>query len=286
MNLSSEGAAFLRHGEGFVDHWYLDPIGVPTIGIGFTWRSEGFREWWTRNRPGQKFAKGAIMTRAEADTALRFVSDMEYGKALNKFLGQSIKQHAFDAALSAVYNMGTGSLKWKWAAALKSGNLNEAAARLQNTGTTADGKKLNGLIKRRIEEAQLLEHGDYTYGNYVHDAMSDGVLMRGERGADVADLQGALAKLGLYAGAVDGIFGFGTEAAVLEYQRGRKLSADGRAGAATLAAIERDLTTAPAEPKPQPTASAAPGKGRGFTGWAILVGIILATAIYIIFIKR
>lgn len=113
MNLSERGAAFVRRHEGFVDHYYLDPAAVPTIGVGFTWRSESFREWWGRNRPGQKFGPGATMTREEADKALVFMFAAEYGKAVNSFLGKTVKQHIFDGMCSPVFNLGPGSLKWK-----------------------------------------------------------------------------------------------------------------------------------------------------------------------------
>ena len=66
--LSVAGASFIRLHEGFVPRWYLDPVKVPTIGIGFTWRSTAFREWWGRYRPGVKFAEGATMTAAEGCT--------------------------------------------------------------------------------------------------------------------------------------------------------------------------------------------------------------------------
>lgn len=237
MNLSAPGAAFVRHHEGFVDHWYLDPVNVPTIGIGFTWASAGFRDWWGRNRPGEAFAKGAKMTKDEAEKALIFICATEYGKAVNTFLGKAVPQNVFDGMTSPVFNMGPGSLKWKWAAAVKAGDLKDGASRLRTTGTTANGKVLKGLVTRRREEAELLETGDYAIGTAVNDPLADGVLVRGERGAPVAELQTALAVLGHYSGKVDGIFGYGTEASVLAFQRAAWLNPDGAAGPATLAAI-------------------------------------------------
>lgn len=255
MTLSAPGAAFVRHHEGFVDHWYADAVGVGTIGIGFTWGSNAFRDWWGRNRPGQKFGPGATMTRDEAEKCLIFMCASEYGKAVNTFLGRAVPQHVFDGMTSPVFNLGPGSLKWKWAASAKAGDFKDAAARLRNTGTTAKGKTLRGLVTRRKEEAELLELGDYTMGTAEHDPMGDGILTRGERGAPVAELQTALAVLGHYTGKVDGIFGYGTEAAVLSYQRASGLVADGWAGPSTLAAIE--AATAP-KPAPAPTAPAKP----------------------------
>jgi GH24 family phage-related lysozyme (muramidase) len=279
MNLSPEGATFLRLHEGFVDHWYLDPVAVPTIGIGFTWGSAAFRDWWAKNKPGVPFAKGAKMTREEADAALIYICAKEYGKAVNDFLApHKVRQHVFDGMTSPVYNLGTGSLKWKWAAAVRNMDLREAADRLRNTGTTAKGKKLAGLVRRRKEEADLLQNGNYGSAAALTDLdpLADGVLVRGERGAAVADLQNKLAAMKFYVGTVDGIFGYGTEAAVLEFQRSKGLTADGFAGPKTLEALS--VKPAPVTPpKPAEPVSTKPNSA----GWIVLAatavsGIVLA----------
>lgn len=290
MNLSASGAAFVRRHEGFVDHWYLDPVDIPTIGVGFTWRSTSFREWWGRNRPGEKFGPGAKMTREEADRALMFMFAAEYGKAVNDFLAKTIKAHVFDGTCSPVFNLGPGSLKWKWAAAVKAGDLAGAAALLVNTGTTAKGKKLPGLVKRRKEEARLIQFGDYGLETMAPDTdpLADGMLIRGERGAPVLELQTALAALGFYTGRPDGIFGYGTEAAVLSFQRGNGLKGDGYAGPVTLAAIAArkespkpaPAPTAPAKPTP-PAGGQRPAPG-GLSGLGaaiiVAIGALIAAA--------
>lgn len=246
LRLSVQGAKFIGHHEGTVRSWYLDPVGIPTIGRGFTWRSDSFREWWAKNRPGQNFVKGVTMTDAEIDDAFRFMFDREYGRAVNKFLaGRNVPQHVFDAASSAVFNFGTGGLHWKWAQAMKAGDYRKAAELLRTTATTAQGRPLRGLVLRRKEEAELLEHGDYLIGDRApapiyKDPLADGMLVKGERGQPVADLQKALADLGLYKGKVDGIFGFGTEAAVLAFQRSRGLAADGHVGPQTFKELKGD----------------------------------------------
>lgn len=50
------------------------------------------------------------------------------------------------------------------------------------------------------------------------------------RGEDVAELQSRLNSLGFDSGKVDGIFGRGTEAAVIDFQRNRHLAEDGKVG--------------------------------------------------------
>lgn len=240
--LSAKGATFMRLHEGFRANWYLDPVGIPTIGIGFTWRSKAFRKWWTDNKPGVKFQRGASMTREEAEACLRYLCEQEYGKAVNTFLGKKVEQHVFDGMTSPVFNLGPGSLKWRWAQAVKAGNLNDAAAKLRVTGTTAQGRKLPGLVRRRKEEAILLSKGIYIgvdagHGHEPLDAMSDGVLERGEAGPAVAKLIRDLHTLGFYDGSMDDIFGHGTEAAVLELQEDQSIDRDGKVGPETFGVI-------------------------------------------------
>lgn len=242
MRLSRAGAADLRLHEGFVDHWYLDPVNIATIGIGFTWRSAAFRDWWTKHKPGQPFARGAVMSRAEADDCLIWISDKEFGAAVTKFLGRPHAQHVFDASTSVVYNCGAGALNWNWAKETKEGDYTHAATLLRKTAITAGGKRLAGLVKRREDEAVLLSTGKYVTGapsmpTTVEEAMSDGMLVRGERGSSVAQLQTDLGRHGFGSGKVDGIFGYGTEAAVLDFQKRSGLTADGKAGPRTLAKL-------------------------------------------------
>jgi peptidoglycan hydrolase-like protein with peptidoglycan-binding domain len=66
---------------------------------------------------------------------------------------------------------------------------------------------------------------------------NDGILRRGDVGTDVTNLQQRLSALGYYQGSIDGDFGEGTEAAVLQFQRQNNLVPDGIAGPVTLSAI-------------------------------------------------
>lgn len=177
MRLSKRGAAFLRAHEGFVSKYYLDPVGVGTIGVGFTWASASFRNWWVKNRPGQKFGPGSTMTAAEADSCLLYLCDAEYGAAVNRFLaGKTVEQHVFDAMCSMVFNCGPKALEWRWAAFIKAGNMAAAAKAWKETATTAKGKKLPGLVRRRKEEAELAQYGRYagvTITDQTHDTVYD-----------------------------------------------------------------------------------------------------------------
>lgn len=257
MQISQDGASFLRVHEGFVDHWYKDPVGIGTIGTGFTWASEGFRHWWGKNRPGQAFGPGAKMTRAEADDCLVMICGLEYGKAVNDYLKKAVPQHVFDGMVSPVYNCGAGTLKDGWAEFARAGDYKTAAVKLAVTRVTAKGKRLEGLVRRRREEGILIRDGVYVGVTKTRlvaepDPLADGMLVRGERGAAVAALIRDLAVLGYYTGRQDDVFGYGTEAAVLKFQRDRGLKDDGFAGPKTLKEIARSIAMqqAPKQGKP------------------------------------
>ena len=69
-------------------------------------------------------------------------------------------------------------------------------------------------------------------------------VSRGSSGATVSELQEALAGLGYYDGDIDGIFGAGTEEAVIAFQTDNGLEPDGKAGPATLSALGIDPSAA------------------------------------------
>lgn len=60
---------------------------------------------------------------------------------------------------------------------------------------------------------------------------------RGSSGSVVSEIQTKLKNWGYYSGTVDGIYGSGTEAAVKRFQQSNGLTADGKAGPATLKAM-------------------------------------------------
>ena len=68
------------------------------------------------------------------------------------------------------------------------------------------------------------------------------VLKKGSRGDEVVTLQKKLKQWGYYDGAVDGVFGSGTEKAVQYFQRKNGLTADGVVGAKTAAALGMTLS--------------------------------------------
>lgn len=229
MQLSASGTAFIAAHEGFVTKAYRCPAGVITIGYGFTNGSKVFASWW-KAKHGRVLRMGDTITRQEADMLLQRLVDEEYGAAVNRQISPK-KQHHYDGASSMTFNCGTGALKWKWAAALARGDVSEAARLLRTTAVTANGRKLAGLVRRRAEEATLIETGRYTGG--MTPSKSTG-------NEAVREYQKMLADLG-YDVTVDGVDGPKTKAIVRRFQIDNELVVDGVVGPATRAALIRAL---------------------------------------------
>jgi peptidoglycan hydrolase-like protein with peptidoglycan-binding domain len=88
--------------------------------------------------------------------------------------------------------------------------------------------------------------GSYAYALNSVDLM----LERGAKGASVRSFQNKLHKFGYYNGALDGVFGGGTEAAVMDFQRDAGLQVDGRAGPITMAELSGWTAAGGTGPKP------------------------------------
>ena len=68
-------------------------------------------------------------------------------------------------------------------------------------------------------------------------------LALGSSGSSVRNLQASLKSAGFYLGTVDGKFGNGTKVAVERFQQAKHLTADGKAGPQTQAALSRSSDT-------------------------------------------
>ncbi len=83
-------------------------------------------------------------------------------------------------------------------------------------------------------------------GRYARPApLGKRVLATGMRGWDVAALQFALASHGFPSGSLDGHFGASTDSALRKFQQWAGLPADGRAGAAVVAALKLPMPACP-----------------------------------------
>lgn len=228
---SELGLAFIEDHEGFVSKAYRDSGGVITIGIGFTMLSKVFASYWMEKK-GHALRMGDTITRDEANEVLRRLVAEEYAPPVVKRFGKNLKQHVFDGSTSPVFNCGAGTLKDRWATALADGKIAEAAQLLRSTRVTANGKPLSGLKKRRADEANLIENGDYGHVDVKAPPSVSQTL------DEVKAYQQQLMMLSLYPGPIDGNEA-SSRGAVVTFQSRSNLKADGIVGPATRAALSR-----------------------------------------------
>lgn len=234
MAASARLISYIGAKEGFVSKWYLDPVHVPTIGYGFTWESEIFRSWWTK-KYGRKMQRGDTISQKDALEVLKLLVDLEYGPPVLRKMPLA-PSNVKEASTSAVYNLGAGSLAWKWATAFAANQVKAGADLLRVTGTTAKKKQLPGLVKRRGEEADIAEHNRWpSWLGITSEAPSTHIDED-----DIRLAQTILTNLGYSLGEVDGVPGPRTVAAVRRFQEEHgTLKVDGVIGRATLAALVR-----------------------------------------------
>ncbi len=235
MKISDNGLAFIAGHEGFVSKAYRDPIGIWTIGFGFTSRSAAVRKHIG------KVAPGMTISREKAAAVLRAVVDEEFGPATEKGMPFA-KQHEFDMGVSACFNVGARIFKWKWAKAYRQGQIGQAAGLWRRSATTANGKRLRGLVRRRQEEADLLRYGRYkTLGRPAFHPSSAGAS---RPDTTLREYQRKLYDLGFDPGSIDGLRGPKTTATIRAFQRSDpNLKEDGILGRATMDSIDRKLET-------------------------------------------
>lgn len=239
LDTSNYLVAFVGGYEGKVLKAYLDPVHVLTIGYGFTWKSAVFRKWWLAHH-NAKLKLGDTMTESEAlEVLLLILQDEGIDPVAEKFPGQT--QTLIAAGASMVYNCGEGALAWQWATDIANGHTEEGIARWRTTGTTAKGKKLPGLVRRRNEEADVASTGKWpawvrpwVKGLPVPETYSPS--------ENIAQAQRWLEELGYNPGPADGVPGLRTRAAVTRFQSEHgQLTVDGIIGPATLAALRRTI---------------------------------------------
>lgn len=235
---SPRGRAFVRGHEGNPLTCYLDPVGIPTIGTGFTMRSPAVRAALkqlgiTKLVPGK-----TKITAEQSDAIFASVLADEFEPAVVAKSPKNRAQHQMDAAVSATYNLGVGAMQWTWADLWRAGDIKGAAHYLGSHYNTAKGKKLPGLVRRRKEEADLFLNGRYTTGGGVKESTPKPPR---KPDAVVKEAQEILTRKGFNPGAIDGWMGENTREAIIAYQKAHPhLVADGILGPATLSQLRRD----------------------------------------------
>lgn len=240
MKASKEIRVAIDGWEGDVLTCYLDPVGVPTIGKGFTNGSRVLTEMLGKLKPGV-----TKITKEQSDKIFEAMLSDEYEPAVNM---PGAQQHEFDVGVSTVWNLGPKSQTWTWAKLFRAGKIKEAADYLRTHYNKAGGKKLPGLVRRRQEEGDILEFARYPRAYKAATPSAPEGVPRKEKDKKplrpdpvTKEAQERLKKVGLDVGVIDGWFGPKTKAAILTYQRMHPhLKNDGVLGPATIAQLRRD----------------------------------------------
>lgn len=144
MKASPACIGLIRQCEGFSPVPYLDPVGIPTIGYGSTFYPGG-RPVTMSDQPIDEFHATEIM-RSTLST---------YEDAVYRYVQVPMTKHQFDALVSFTYNVGTRN--FKTSTMLKKINARDFAGAAEEfpKWTSAGGRRLKGLVKRRELERRL-----------------------------------------------------------------------------------------------------------------------------------
>ncbi len=141
--ISVNGYEIIKASEGFQSTAYLDTGGVWTIGYG------------TIKYPnGMRVKKGDTCTKVQAEQWLK--NDCQWVDAcLDQYVKVPVNQNQFDALASFVYNVGeTAFVKSTMLKLLNSTNYAGTAAQFDKW-VYDNGKKIQGLVNRRMREKEL-----------------------------------------------------------------------------------------------------------------------------------
>lgn len=143
MQMTEEGLALIRQFEGFRGEAYRCPSGEWTIGYGHT-SAAGPPEV----KPGMK------MSEAEAQAVLARDAEV-FARAVRRALTREVSPEQFSALVSFAFNVGEGAFRRSSVLkAVNEGRFDDVPERLM-LWVKADGRRLEGLARRRRAEARL-----------------------------------------------------------------------------------------------------------------------------------
>ena len=143
MSVSNQGVDLICDFEGKRLAAYDDGVGVWTIGFGTTIYPNGI-----------KVKKGDTCTLDQAKSYM--AHDLKkFEQAVNGAVNIALNQNQFDALFSLAYNIGTGAFnKSTLVKKLNAGDISGAADQF-DVWINAGGKRMQGLVNRRVKEKAL-----------------------------------------------------------------------------------------------------------------------------------
>lgn len=144
MKLNQATVDLVKQFEGLELASYLDPVGVLTIGYGYTNRA-GYG-------PGVK--SGDVWTEDQAERML--IEGLEkFGQRIIPMFKRKPTSNQYGAMLSLAYNIGTGAFSKSTCLRRFNAGDFEGAAEALTWFSKAGGRKLRGLVRRREAERDL-----------------------------------------------------------------------------------------------------------------------------------
>ncbi len=142
LTVSDNFTALMISFEREVLKGYLDPAGIPTIGIGHV------------ILPGETYKVGQAITREESRKL--FKKDTAWAiDAVNRLVTRPINQTQFDALVSLVFNIGEDAFARSTVRRETNRGHFEKAAKAFALWNKSRGQALKGLVRRRRAEAKL-----------------------------------------------------------------------------------------------------------------------------------
>jgi lysozyme len=143
--VSKDCVELVKSFEGFFSKPYLCPAKVPTIGYGTILYPNG-----------EKVALNDTPCTVEQATEWMQFELNQKAKEVDAMTTDTVTQSQFDALVSFAYNCGSNALKGSTLLKRVNANPNDATIRdAFMMWVKADGKTLNGLVRRRTAEADL-----------------------------------------------------------------------------------------------------------------------------------
>lgn len=144
MRVSKHGREFITAHEGEILRVYLDPVGLPTMGVGHLLTDE----------EKAKYPVGSVITRGVSQEFLE--RDLRrFENAVSALVKVPLNQNQFDALVSFAFNVGEANFKRSSVLRHLNAGLYAKAADAFLAWNKSKGKVLPGLTRRRKEERAL-----------------------------------------------------------------------------------------------------------------------------------
>ncbi|GAA4907193.1 lysozyme [Mucilaginibacter defluvii] len=144
MRIDKAGRDFIYKEEGVKLKAYLDVAGVPTIGVGFTYYPHG-----------GKVKLADIITLKQCNEYFTTIVQ-SFENAVSKAVKINLNQHQFNALVSFSFNVGIQAFKSSTLLEKINAQSTEQDIRAEFLKwKRAGGKVVDGLLKRRMREANL-----------------------------------------------------------------------------------------------------------------------------------